>query len=148
MRMGEKELFALSERDGMRGNGAKTSEGGTRTPDKLMLNVKDGFRDHAQVALNEQVVNADDGASEGVFHRSKKGVGGAFGNGLKCGVEGGARNRGNGFAEELNGGGLAEGARLTLKGDTNRPATRRCSVRIRCQFGLPFCDRRRLKSVA
>lgn len=116
----EKKLFALRESYGMRRNGAKIGESGARTADELMLNVKDGFRDHAEVAFEEKIVNADDGACECVFDRSEKGVCGAFGNGLEGGIKGGARNGSDGVAEELNGGGFAERAGFALKGDACR----------------------------
>ncbi len=72
-----------------------------------MFNVENGFRDHGEIAFDEQVVDADDGAGERVFDGGEKRVGGAFGDGGEGGVERGARDSGDGFAEKLNGGGFS-----------------------------------------
>jgi len=103
----------------MRGDGAKIGERCSGTADQLMLDVQNGFGDHGEIAFKEQVVNADNGACERVFHGSEENVGGAFCNGGEGGIEGGARNGGDGFAEKLNGGGFAEGAAFALEGNAS-----------------------------
>src|SRR5438552_2304600 len=104
----------------MRRDGAKVGQRCTGAADELMLNVKNGFGDHGEIAFEEQIINADDGTSECVFDRCEKNVRGAFGNSGESGIEGRARNGGDGFAEQLNGGGFAECASFALEGYTGR----------------------------
>src|SRR5882762_9241737 len=101
----------------MRGNAAKIGKRCTRAADQLMLNAENGFDDHSEVAFKEQVVNTDDGTGESVFDRSEKDFCGAFRNGGESGIEGGARDGGDGFAEKADGCGFAESAALALEGD-------------------------------
>ena len=122
--MGEEKFFALRERDGMRGDGAKIGERCAGASDELMFDVKNRFRNDAQIAFNEQIVHADDGAGERVFHRSEERVRRAFGNGGEGGIERGARNGRDGFAEKPNGGGFAEGAAFALEGNAKRRPAR------------------------
>lgn len=76
--MREEEFFALGERDGMRRNGAKVSERRSGASDELMFDVENRFGDHGEIAFEEQVVDADDGAGERVFDWSEQSVGGTF----------------------------------------------------------------------
>jgi hypothetical protein len=119
MRMCGEEALALGESHGMRGYGANGTEGRAGAADKVMLNGKYGFGGDGEGAFEEEIVDADDWTGEGVFYGSEESVGEPFGDGAEGGVEGGARDRGDGFAEELDGGFFAEGAGLSLKGDTD-----------------------------
>jgi hypothetical protein len=84
-----------------------------------MLDGKDGFGGDGEGAFKEEIVDADDRAGEGVLNGSQESVGEAIGDGAEGGVEGRARDRGDGFAEELDGGLFAEGAGFALEGDAN-----------------------------
>src|SRR5262249_7288809 len=88
-----------------------------------MLDVKNGLRDNAQAAFEEQVVDANYGAGERVFNGSQQSVRGALGNGTKSGVECCTWNSFDAFAEELNRRRFAECAGLALKRDP-RPLVR------------------------
>lgn len=116
--MRDEETFALREGHGMAGNGEEVVEGGAGAADEVMLDGKDGFGGDGEGAFEEEVVDAEDGASEGVFYWGEEGVGEAVGDGAEGGVESRAGDGGGGFAEELDGGGFAEGAGLALEGDT------------------------------
>src|SRR5262249_32009843 len=116
--MCEEEIFALGQSDRVRRDGTQIVEGRWWTADKLMFNVQDRFRDHGKIAFEEQVVDADDGTSKRVFYWRKEGVGIAIGNSSERGIESSARNRGDRFAEKLNGGGFAERATLALERDS------------------------------
>src|SRR5438128_6317605 len=104
----------------MRRDGAKTGQCGARAADELVFDVENGFRDHGEIAFKKQVINADDGASERIFNGSEQRAGSAFRNSGKGGIERGARDSSDGFAEKLNGGGFAEGAGFALEGDPGR----------------------------
>ena len=67
--------------------------------------------------FEHEVVDADDRAGERIFDGDEESVGGVFRDGAKDGVECGARDGGDFGAEELDGGGFAEGAGLALEGD-------------------------------
>src|SRR5215813_3148225 len=101
--MSEKEILALSERDGMGRDAAESGERSAGEADELMFDGKNCFGDHVEIAFEEEVVNADDGASEGVFDGGEERVGCPFGNGGESGIERGARNGEDFVAKELNG---------------------------------------------
>jgi hypothetical protein len=117
----------------MGGYGAEFVERCAGAADEVMFDGEDGFGGDGEGALEEEIVDADDRAGEGVFNGGEKGVGKAVADGAESGVEGGARNRGDAFAEKLDGGFFAEGAGLTLKGNAHYMddsiARRRRSVR-------------------
>ena len=119
LRMSGEEAFALRKSHGMRGHGSNARERGTGDTDEMVLDEKDGFRDDGEPALQQEVVDAHDGAGEGVFHGSKQGVGGAFADSLEGGIKRDAGHGGDGAAEQLNRGSFAEGSGLTLKGDAH-----------------------------
>ena len=115
--MCDEEAFALREGHGMRGDGANVDECGAGAGDEVMLDGEDGFGGDGEGAFEEEIVDADDWACEGVFYGGEESVGEAVADGAEGSVEGGARDGGDGFAEKLDGGFFAEGARLALKGD-------------------------------
>src|SRR3979490_1330753 len=113
--MGGKKTFALREGHGMRSHGTKTGERSARDADEMVFDGKDSFLDDGQAALEEQVVNPHDRASQGVFDRGEKRVGGAFSDGREGGLKRRAGHGGNSAAEKLDGGGFAESAGFALK---------------------------------
>lgn len=115
--MREEEFFTLCERDWMGGDGAKISQRCSRASDKLVFDVENGFRDHGEIAFEEQVVDTDDGAGERVFYWSEQDVRCAIRDGGEGRIKGRARNSGDGIAEKLNGGGFAERAAFALERD-------------------------------
>jgi len=84
-------------------------------PIELMFDLENSFRDHGKIAFEQQVIDADDGAGERVFHGSEENVCDTFRNCGEGGIECGARNRGDGFTEKPDGGCFAEGAGFSLK---------------------------------
>src|SRR5579859_3996594 len=108
--MGEKEMFTLSEGDRVRRDGAQIGERRSGTADELMLNVQNCFCDHGKIAFKEQVINADDGASERIFDGREESVGAAIGNCSESRIERSTGNRGDGVAKKLNGRSFAESA--------------------------------------
>ena len=80
--------------------------------------MENGFGDHGEIALEEQVIDADDGTGKRVFHWSEENVRSAIRDGGEGGIEGGARNSRDGIAEKLDGGGFAEGAGFALESYT------------------------------
>ncbi len=54
----------------MRSHGTKALQGGARAADQMMLDGQDGFRNDAEIAFEQEIVNADDRAGERVFHGS------------------------------------------------------------------------------
>lgn len=84
-----------------------------------MLDGENGFGGDREGTLEEEVVDADDGAREGVLDGGEESVGKTVANGAEGGVERGARNGGDAFAEKLDGGFFAEGAGFTLKGNAH-----------------------------
>lgn len=80
-----------------------------------MLDRQDGLGGDDEGAFEEEIVNADYGSGEGIFDRGQESIREAIADGAEGGVEGGARDRGDSFAEELDGGFFAEGAGLALK---------------------------------
>jgi len=87
--------------------------------DDVMFDWEDGFGSDGQGAFEEEIVDADNRASEGVFYGGEERVGEAFADGAKGGVEGGARDGGDFDAEELDGGFFTERAGLALEGDAH-----------------------------
>src|SRR5579859_7013161 len=138
--MGEEKSLALSKRDRVGRDGAQIAEGRPGTADELMLNAQDCFRDHGKTAFQKQVVDADDRTGERVFDWGEKRVGVTIGNCSESRIERSAGNRGNGFAEELNGRSFAERATFTLKSDAS--GFQFCqgvpAARINSQCGLRF----------
>jgi len=124
IRMREKELLALGESHGMRSDRANTFESCARAADELVLDGKNRFRDDSEIAFEEKIVDADDGASEGIFHGRQEGAGGAFRDGPESGIKCGTGNGGDPVAKQLDRGGFAEGAGLALKGDARGLAIR------------------------
>ena len=80
--------------------------------------MENGFRDHGEIAFEKQVIDADDGTGERVFHWSEENVRCAIRDGGEGGIESGARNSRDGIAEKLDGGSFAEGAGFALKSYT------------------------------
>jgi len=103
----------------MGSDGAKQIEGRAGAGDEVMLDGENGFAANFEWAFQHEVINADDGARQGVFERQKQSIGGALGDGAEGSVEGGARNRVDGFAKQLHGGGFAESAGFALKGNAH-----------------------------
>jgi hypothetical protein len=99
----------------MGSHGTKTGERSARDTDEMMLNGKDGFLDHGQAALEEQVVNPHDRSGQRVFDRGEKRVGGAFGYGREGGLKRRAGHGGNSATEKLDGGGFAESPVFALE---------------------------------
>ena len=83
----------------------------------MVLDGKNCFRNNIQVAFEQEVVNADDGPSQGIFDRCEEGVGCAFGDGPEGGIKRCTWNGDDVFAQELNRGGFAESTVLALEGD-------------------------------
>ena len=113
-------MFALCQCHGVRGYGAKLLEGRARAGHQMVLDGKDSFAANLERALEQKVVDADDGTGKGIFHGQEQSIRGSIGNGAKGGVECGAGDGANLFAQQLNRGGFAEGARLTLKRHSHR----------------------------
>jgi hypothetical protein len=116
LRMGGEETLALSESHRMRGDRANIGERRTRDGNELHLDGQNGFRNNRQPALQQQIENTDNGASQGILDGREESVGGAFRGGAKGGLKCGARDGRDGVTQKLNGGGFAEGAGLALKG--------------------------------
>ena len=115
-----KEALALRKSHGMRSNGAQQIEGRAGASDEVMFDGENGFAANFEGAFQQEVINAHDGACQGVFERQKQGIGDALRDGAEGSVKGGARNRVDGFTEQLHCCGLAEGAGLALKGNAHR----------------------------
>src|SRR5467141_4359101 len=81
-----------------------------------MFDGQNCFRDNAESAFEQEIVDADYRPCEGAFHGSQKGVGGAVGNGREGSLKRRAGHGGNSAAEKLDGGGFAESAGFALKG--------------------------------
>ena len=103
----------------MRGDGADGIERRAGAADEAVLDGEDGFGGDGERTFEHEIVDADDGAGEGVLDGDEECIGGVVADGAEDGVEGGTRDGGDGFAEELDGGGFAEGAGLALKGYTH-----------------------------
>ncbi len=116
-RMLREEAFALRERHGMRRDGFDLVERGAGDSDEIELDGENCFGGDGEAIFEHEVVDADDRAGERIFDGDEQRVGGVFRDGAKDGVECGARDGGDFGAEELDGGGFAEGAGLALKGD-------------------------------
>ena len=82
-----------------------------------MLDVQDRFRDHCKIAFEKQVVNTNDGTRERVFDWREESIGVAIGNCREGGIESGARNGGDRFAEELNSSSFTERTAFALECD-------------------------------
>ena len=65
--MRDEEAFALRQGHGMTCDGANIVECGTGAADEVMLDGEDGFGGDGEGTFEEEVVDADDGACEGVF---------------------------------------------------------------------------------
>jgi len=117
MRVGEKELLALGESHGMRSNRSNVVERRSRAPDEVMFNGQDGFRDDAEIAIEQEIVNPHDGAGERVFHGNQKSIGGAIRDGPESRVKRGTGNSRDPVSEQLDGGGFTESAGFALKRD-------------------------------
>ena len=120
IRMRGEKTLALREGHRMRGHGAESLQGGTRATDEMVFDGENGFRDDAEIAFEQEIVNAHDRAGERIFHGNQKSVGGAFGDSAEGGIERCTWNSGDAFAQKLDGGGLAEGAEFALECHANR----------------------------
>ena len=100
--------------------------------------MENGFGDHGEIAFEKQVVDANDGTGERVFHWSEENVRCAIRDGGEGGIEGRARNSRDGIAEKLDGGGFAEGAGFALESDA-------CGFKRWDQLAAPDGKARRLK---
>src|SRR5580698_3074894 len=100
----------------MRGDRADRIERRAVAADEVMLDRQDGFGGDSQGAFEEEIIDADDWAGESVFDWGQESVREAVADGAEGGVEGGSRDRGDSFAEKLDGGFFAEGAGLALEG--------------------------------
>lgn len=127
IRMSDEELFTLREGHRMRGDGTNVRKGGSGTSDEVMLNGKNRLSDDGEITFQEEIVNTHDRSRERVFHGSEQGIGTAFRDGAKGGIEGRAGNRGDPFPEKLNRGRFAEGAGFALEGDAR---LRQCCVQV------------------
>ena len=116
-RMLREEAFALRERHGMRRDGFDLVERGAGDSDEIELDGENCFGGDGEAIFEHEVVDADDRAGERIFDGDEERVGGVFRDGAKDGVERGARDGSDFGAEELDGGGFAEGAGFALKGD-------------------------------
>src|SRR6266849_5834424 len=67
-RMGFKKAFALREGHGMRSHCLKFLEFSTRKADQIVFDRQDGLAAHFEGAFEQEIVYANDGAREGVFH--------------------------------------------------------------------------------
>ena len=114
--LGEK-AFTLRERHRMRGDGLDLIERGAGDGDEIELDGENCLGGDGEAIFEHEVVDADDRAGERIFDWDEERVGGVFRNGAEDGVERCARNRDDFGAEELDGGGFAEGAGFALEGD-------------------------------
>jgi hypothetical protein len=115
VRMRREETFALSESHGMTRDRTNRVQSRAGAADQVVLDGENGLRSDGEGALQEQVVDTHDWPREGVFYWSEKSVSEAVADGAEGGVEGGTGDGGDGFAEELDSGFFAEGARLALE---------------------------------
>src|SRR5260370_35193171 len=99
----------------MGSRGTRIREGSAGDADEMVFDGKDSCLDDGQGALKEQCVNPHDRASQRVFDRGEKRVGGAFSDGREGGLKRRAGHGGNSAAEKLDGGGFAESAGFALK---------------------------------
>jgi hypothetical protein len=99
----------------MRGYGTDGIKRRTGTANEAMLNREDNFRDYAEVAADEEVIDPDNGTCEGVFDRSKNSISQTFLDGTKCRIKSGARHRSDAWTEKLKRGFFTESAWLALK---------------------------------
>src|SRR5260370_8312768 len=102
----------------MRSDRTNITEGRSRAANEMMFDRQDGFRDDAEITFEQEIVNAHDRASEGVFHRGQKSVRSAVRNGPESGIKGGTCNCSDPVAEKLDGSLLAERAGFALEGHT------------------------------
>src|SRR6266704_2860807 len=97
--MGGEEALALRQGHGMGSYGTNALQRCPGAGDQMVLDGEDGFGDDAEIAFEQKIVNAHDGASERIFYRSQKSVGSAFRDGAERGIKRGAWNRSDPFAE-------------------------------------------------
>src|SRR5438477_1363893 len=114
--MSQKKLFALSERHRMRSDGSQVSQPCARAPDYVVLNGKNRFGNNSQFTLEQQVVHANDRASQRIFDGSEQRVGRSFVDGAKRRIERCTWNGGNPIAQQLDCGRFAECAVFALEG--------------------------------
>lgn len=93
-----------------------------------MLDRENGFRDDDEFAGEKEIVDADDGAGEGIFDWSEKSVGSALFDRAKGGIKRGAGNRSDGRPEELESGFFAESTGLALEGDAHLQVASFCGA--------------------
>src|SRR5712691_9832070 len=103
----------------MRGDTAKIAEGCAGAADEVMLDGQNRFCDDSEIAFEKKVIDADDRAGQRIFDGSQEGVGGAFLDGAKGGVEGGTWHGDDLFAKKLESGFFAESAAFALEGDAH-----------------------------
>jgi hypothetical protein len=99
----------------MRGDGTDGIKRRAWTTDKAVLNREDNFRDYAEVAADEEVIDPDNGTCEGVFDGSKNSIGQTFLDGTKSRIKSGARHRSDTWTEKLKRRFFTESAWLALK---------------------------------
>ena len=83
--------------------------------DQIVSNRNNHFRHDRQAALHQQIERSMHGAGEAVLDRRERVVGDAVANGGEHGLESGARNKPDLFAEEFDDSLFAERSALTLK---------------------------------
>src|SRR6266851_6224548 len=84
-----------------------------------MFDRQNCFRDDAEIAFKQEIVDADYRPCEGILHGNQEGIGGAIRNGAKGGIKGGSRHGNNVLAKQLYGRGFAEGSGFSLEGDAH-----------------------------
>jgi hypothetical protein len=114
-RVQREKALALSEGHRMRGDCPDAGQGGPGPSDKMHLDGQNSFRGDGQIGFEQEIVDPNNRASQGIFHRHQQSIGDVFGNGPENGVEGGTRNGSDLGAEKLKCGGFTEGPGLTLK---------------------------------
>lgn len=114
-RMSGEEMLALGKSHGMGCDGAEIAERRAWAADEMMLDREDSLGGDGESAVEEEVVDADNGSGESVFDGSQESVREAFADGTKCGIKCGARNCGDLLAEKLDCSFFAESAGFTLK---------------------------------
>jgi hypothetical protein len=121
--MSDEKSFALSERHRMGSDRTDGIERRARAANESMLNREDSLRNHSEIAAEEEVIDPNDGTRERIFDGREKSIGCIFFDGPKGRIKCRARDRGDFFAEEADGGFFAEGAGLALEGDSHRHLT-------------------------
>ncbi len=152
--MGGEKVLALREGHGMGSYGTNVLQRCPGAGDEMVLDGEDGFGDDAEIAFEQKIVNAHDGASERIFDRNEQCVGGTFFDGAESCVKRSARHCCDGIAEKLNCRRFAEGAGFALESHAHGPAigcahrqALSCMMERKTKSGDSLANKRNLSSL-